>query len=180
LLVGTGLTAVDVALSLSARQPGRPILAVSRHGLLPSRHRDAPTEVWPTATPAGEGPVRLAELEACLRSELAAAAGAGVDWRGRRRVATSNSWSLGSDACRGTPSIPRRPSPQLGNRASSDGARRQPAGAATPHARGATCHGWPSGHGNGPGGPALRSTSCPTPAEACARRFSWSSTAPVR
>jgi len=40
LLVGTGLTAVDVALSLQAG--GHQVVATSRHGLLPQRHADEP------------------------------------------------------------------------------------------------------------------------------------------
>lgn len=60
LLVGTGLTMVDLALRLAA--PGRVVHAVSRHGLLPRRHRpSAPAPAWrPTAS---------AELDA-LRTEL--------------------------------------------------------------------------------------------------------------
>lgn len=42
LLVGTGLTAVDVAISLGAA--GHPIVAVSRHGLLPGTHPEQPSE----------------------------------------------------------------------------------------------------------------------------------------
>lgn len=37
-LVGTGLTMVDVALSLSRLVPGTPLTAVSRHGLAPQSH----------------------------------------------------------------------------------------------------------------------------------------------
>lgn len=39
LLLGSGLTAVDVALSLLQRNPARRIELVSRHGLLPQAHR---------------------------------------------------------------------------------------------------------------------------------------------
>jgi uncharacterized NAD(P)/FAD-binding protein YdhS len=42
LLVGTGLTAVDIALSLQAS--GREVVAASRHGLLPAAHRDEPSD----------------------------------------------------------------------------------------------------------------------------------------
>ncbi|TCJ32385.1 hypothetical protein E0504_43465 [Parafrankia sp. BMG5.11] len=41
LLLGTGLTMVDVALRLTERRPRLTIRAVSRHGLLPHRHRPA-------------------------------------------------------------------------------------------------------------------------------------------
>jgi uncharacterized NAD(P)/FAD-binding protein YdhS len=39
LLVGTGLTTVDVAATLAAHRPGLRLTAVSRHGMLPLRHR---------------------------------------------------------------------------------------------------------------------------------------------
>jgi uncharacterized NAD(P)/FAD-binding protein YdhS len=39
LLVGTGLTAIDVAMSLLTRNPNRSIIAVSRRGLVPQAHR---------------------------------------------------------------------------------------------------------------------------------------------
>jgi uncharacterized NAD(P)/FAD-binding protein YdhS len=42
LLIGTGLTMVDVALSLDDAQRGRPILALSRRGLAPLEHDGAP------------------------------------------------------------------------------------------------------------------------------------------
>jgi uncharacterized NAD(P)/FAD-binding protein YdhS len=41
ILLGTGLTMVDVALSLEARGAGRSILAISRRGLAPRRHAGA-------------------------------------------------------------------------------------------------------------------------------------------
>jgi uncharacterized NAD(P)/FAD-binding protein YdhS len=39
MLLGTGLTAVDVAMTLLSRNPNRPIVAISRRGLLPQAHR---------------------------------------------------------------------------------------------------------------------------------------------
>jgi len=53
LLVGTGLTAVDVALSLQA--DGHPVVAASRHGLLPQAHTDLaadPIRCSPPARPS--------------------------------------------------------------------------------------------------------------------------------
>ena len=47
LLVGSGLTMVDVALTLE--HPGRQLVAVSRHGLLPQMHALAPETPPPTA-----------------------------------------------------------------------------------------------------------------------------------
>ncbi len=53
LLVGTGLTMVDLATSLG--RPGRVVHAVSRHGLLPSAHREElVTPVPAPDLPAGE------------------------------------------------------------------------------------------------------------------------------
>jgi uncharacterized NAD(P)/FAD-binding protein YdhS len=51
LLIGTGLTAVDVALMLTDRGIAGPIRAVSRHGLLPRSHRPgaAPVPAMPSA-----------------------------------------------------------------------------------------------------------------------------------
>jgi uncharacterized NAD(P)/FAD-binding protein YdhS len=51
LLVGTGLTAVDIALSLEAG--GHPIIAVSRHGLLPQAHTASPYEPIRCSPPEG-------------------------------------------------------------------------------------------------------------------------------
>jgi uncharacterized NAD(P)/FAD-binding protein YdhS len=56
LLVGTGLTMVDVAVTLA--RPGRVLHAVSRHGLLPQEHLPAAAcgGTWrPAAVPAGTG-----------------------------------------------------------------------------------------------------------------------------
>ena len=51
LLIGTGLTAIDVALALADRGIVGPIRAVSRHGLLPRSHRPAaaPAPALPSA-----------------------------------------------------------------------------------------------------------------------------------
>jgi uncharacterized NAD(P)/FAD-binding protein YdhS len=73
LLVGTGLTAVDVALSLDAAGH-QEILAVSRHGLLPLAHVDRRPPV-PTLEPPGDATPR--RLLAWARD---AAAQTG-DWR---------------------------------------------------------------------------------------------------
>ncbi|MEV4620062.1 FAD/NAD(P)-binding protein [Asanoa sp. NPDC049573] len=69
LLLGTGLTAVDVVLSLLARGHRGPIVAVSRHGLLPRAHADLPTPV----APSGIDATGLRELLRVLR--------ASADWR---------------------------------------------------------------------------------------------------
>lgn len=82
LLVGTGLTAVDAVLTVLGDHPHRRAIAVSRHGLLPRSHRSGPEAVWPTAIPPADEPLTVARLRTLLRREVAAAARAGVDWRG--------------------------------------------------------------------------------------------------
>ncbi|HET9450158.1 MAG TPA: FAD/NAD(P)-binding protein [Aggregicoccus sp.] len=76
LLLGSGLTAVDVALSLQARGHRGPVHLLSRHGLLPQVHRAgvAPHAFAPVATGA-RGLLRE------LRAEVARVEAAGGDWR---------------------------------------------------------------------------------------------------
>lgn len=74
LLIGTGLTAVDAALTVHRRHPDARIHAVSRHGLLPGTHPTEPVE-----------PVWLSRLPATARGLLGVvrrAVAAGADWRG--------------------------------------------------------------------------------------------------
>lgn len=54
LLLGTGLTMADTALSLRARGHRGPVYALSRHGLLPARHQLSPNKAaaWSPAQPA--------------------------------------------------------------------------------------------------------------------------------
>lgn len=75
LLIGTGLTAVDVALALVDRDIAGPIRAVSRHGLLPRSHRPDAPAVTPLPGAPRERTVR--ELIALLRRNAAAHG----DWR---------------------------------------------------------------------------------------------------
>jgi uncharacterized NAD(P)/FAD-binding protein YdhS len=79
LVVGSGLTAVDVALHLIAR--GAAVTLLSRHGALPRRFRDTgpPTEV-PNLDALG-AEVSLEELRAALGADLAHARETGCDWR---------------------------------------------------------------------------------------------------
>jgi uncharacterized NAD(P)/FAD-binding protein YdhS len=69
LLIGTGLTAVDVALTLSHRGIVGPIRAVSRHGLLPRSHRPAAAPVPAMASSPAERTVR--SLIAMIRRNAA-------------------------------------------------------------------------------------------------------------
>lgn len=75
LLIGTGLTAVDVVLSLTESDRHAAILAVSRHGLLPQPHRQAGPAG--TGEPVSAAPDRLAPLLRAIR----AAAEDCPDWR---------------------------------------------------------------------------------------------------
>jgi len=75
LLIGTGLTAVDVALTLTADAPRTaPVVAVSRRGLLPLTHTAAASP--PTAPPLDDC-VTLRDVVRAVR----AAAGEAGDWR---------------------------------------------------------------------------------------------------
>jgi uncharacterized NAD(P)/FAD-binding protein YdhS len=74
LLIGTGLTAVDVALSLTAVDRSAPVTAVSRRGLLPLSHTRAAAPSAPTAL----GHCR--SLRDVVRA-VRASAGTSDDWR---------------------------------------------------------------------------------------------------
>jgi len=75
LLIGTGLTAVDVAITLAERGHQAPIVAHSRHGLLPRPHRTSPL----TVDLPGQWPPR-GDLLAILRTLRRTARAVG-DWR---------------------------------------------------------------------------------------------------
>jgi len=81
LLVGTGLTMVDVVLSLTrpSGRPGRHLHAVSRHGELPARHADEPQLA---AIPEIDdwGPT-IADYRVRVREHLARVERATGDWR---------------------------------------------------------------------------------------------------
>jgi uncharacterized NAD(P)/FAD-binding protein YdhS len=59
LLIGTGLTMVDVALACHRTEPDRPLVALSRHGLRPKAHEGPPPQDLPVP-PAGQSPSALA------------------------------------------------------------------------------------------------------------------------
>jgi uncharacterized NAD(P)/FAD-binding protein YdhS len=94
LIVGTGLTMVDLVLSLRRRGLTAPIIAISRAGLLPTGH--APTSPWPTPNLTCGEEASLTQLTARLRAEVAAAAEQGQDWRAvidSLRPVTSRLWN---------------------------------------------------------------------------------------
>ncbi len=80
LLIGTGLTMVDVALSLDDANPGRPMLALSRRGLAPLEHVGSPP-LNPPVPPPGD----LSPLEA-------------LDWL--KTTAATHGWRTAIDALR--------------------------------------------------------------------------------
>jgi uncharacterized NAD(P)/FAD-binding protein YdhS len=95
LLVGTGLTMVDIALQLSAREPGQQLIALSRGGLLPHVHRTGgapPSSGVPVPDPT---PSLLALLRFVRTAAVVAEVGGG-DWRdavNALRPVTSELWA---------------------------------------------------------------------------------------
>jgi len=80
LLVGTGLTMIDVALRISAERPDSKLIAISRTGLMPHVHRPAGQTPRSEFHPPPPGtPLRV--LAAAVRAASAAAEEAGGDWR---------------------------------------------------------------------------------------------------
>jgi uncharacterized NAD(P)/FAD-binding protein YdhS len=78
LIAGTGLTAVDAALSLS--RAGARVIAASRHGLLPHTH--LPGLRSPAAPPRpAVWPGDAAALERFVRAHVARTTAGGLDWR---------------------------------------------------------------------------------------------------
>jgi len=78
-LVGTGLTMVDVALDLNSRGHKGSITAVSRRGFLPLPHRDV--SPYPAFLSPRSLPTTISGLLRTVRREVATAAANGVDWR---------------------------------------------------------------------------------------------------
>jgi uncharacterized NAD(P)/FAD-binding protein YdhS len=79
LIVGTGLTMVDVVIDLRSRGHRGRIVAVSRRGFLPLGHRDVGT--YPSFLPADRLPQSVVALMRAVRREITAAAERGIDWR---------------------------------------------------------------------------------------------------
>ena len=77
---GTGLTAVDVALSATEWSSRSSVLAVSRHGLHPLAHRAEGAPEWPPRLAAGTPTTALGLLRA-VRAEVALGQARGMDWR---------------------------------------------------------------------------------------------------
>ncbi len=79
LIVGTGLTMVDVALSLAEAEDGPRIRAVSRHGLVPRRHRRDLTNLRRFHIPMDTG--ELEPVVAAVFAQICRVAQQGDDWR---------------------------------------------------------------------------------------------------
>lgn len=93
LIVGTGLTMVDLAIAIRRRGFSGGIHALSRGGLLPMRHEPAATWPTPQFTMAEETSLRL--LMARLREEVFAASEKGIGWRAvidSMRPVTASIW----------------------------------------------------------------------------------------
>ena len=80
LLIGTGLTMVDMSVSLTERQYRGKIYAVSRRGLFPNIHQ--PTKPYPTFLSLETIPKTSLGLLRRIRSEIKTANLEGYDWRG--------------------------------------------------------------------------------------------------
>jgi uncharacterized NAD(P)/FAD-binding protein YdhS len=82
LLIGSGLTAVDLIVEAQGRAKVGTITVVSRHGLLPRAHAAAPAT--PCCVPAldRDRPLTARRLLRRLREEVQRSEGAGGDWRG--------------------------------------------------------------------------------------------------
>jgi uncharacterized NAD(P)/FAD-binding protein YdhS len=101
MLLGTGLTSIDVAMTLLSRNPDRSIIALSRRGLLPQAHRHAagkPPNVG-VETIWGDAATIREQLRAFRRycSHLAAK---GCDWRealAMLRPVTADIWLAYTD-----------------------------------------------------------------------------------
>ncbi|MBS1888240.1 MAG: FAD/NAD(P)-binding protein [Actinobacteria bacterium] len=79
LVVGTGLSMVDVALTLCAGENGPRVRAVSRHGLVPRRHRRTLTNLRRFHLPTETG--RLEPIVAAIFAQICRVSRQGDDWR---------------------------------------------------------------------------------------------------
>ena len=79
LILGSGLTMVDVVMTLTRMGHRTPLVVLSRHGLLPTVHRaSAP---WPDFIAGTELPATVSGLFLLVRAQVRQAARHGGDWR---------------------------------------------------------------------------------------------------
>jgi uncharacterized NAD(P)/FAD-binding protein YdhS len=83
LLLGTGLTAIDVSLMLLNRHDTRAIHAISRRGLLPLPHRVSRAPNYDCTLPdfSGDAAISVRKQLRMLRRHIDAETSAGGDWR---------------------------------------------------------------------------------------------------
>jgi uncharacterized NAD(P)/FAD-binding protein YdhS len=79
LLIGSGLTAIDVALTLEARNPRARVIMISRRGRLPQAH--APVQPFAADLSEINGRRSVVEVSRALRSQVRRAHAIGSDWR---------------------------------------------------------------------------------------------------
>lgn len=94
LVIGSGLTMIDVALTLTAGHEGPKIKAISRNGLIPRAHRTGLTKVATPPIPP-EGEVSIRDLLAAFTGELVRSSLEGGDWRDAidsMRSVTPDAW----------------------------------------------------------------------------------------
>ena len=93
-IVGTGLTAIDTAITLLEESPQRRAVMVSRHGLLPHAHIEQQSTAWVSDVPTG--PLTADGIASFVRGQVEAARAHGVDWRNvvdGLRPATQSIWA---------------------------------------------------------------------------------------
>jgi uncharacterized NAD(P)/FAD-binding protein YdhS len=95
-IVGTGLTMLDLAVTISASNPAAVIHAVSRHGMLPRPHPGTPPSdrdpMWLPFMTRTTGPVRLTDLMWQVRSAVGASPGSWFDVMDRLRPLVPGLW----------------------------------------------------------------------------------------
>ncbi|GAA3046044.1 FAD/NAD(P)-binding protein [Pseudonocardia yunnanensis] len=94
-LVGSGLTAVDAAITLLEDAPRRRVVMVSRHGELPRTHLAQALTDWVSPIPP-LGPLTADGLAELIRTQIEVAARQGVNWRAvidGLRAATPSIWA---------------------------------------------------------------------------------------
>jgi uncharacterized NAD(P)/FAD-binding protein YdhS len=79
LLIGTGQTAIDLAIALDRRGHAGRIVAISRHGVLPLPHRGF--ETYPSFVREIGDPGRLLDIFRAVRTHLERARSTGIDTR---------------------------------------------------------------------------------------------------
>ena len=79
-LVGSGLTAVDAAITLLEDAPRRRVVMVSRHGELPRKHLAQALTDWVSPVPP-LGPLTADGLAELISNQIEVAARQGVSWR---------------------------------------------------------------------------------------------------